>query len=162
MQVEHQWLRYLWVEWRGTARLQGRWLGIITPLAHARVISTAGAFIRCKMSKSTTFSAHMMDSQLTLLNPSPPPSLVFSNSSVKNTSIYLSTEPKTPLYHITSDNHDYDLHIQDARTQCIIATVQRKDILPDLIIFPGLREGKSSMKVRVSKWMRKGKLAGDG
>lgn len=103
-----------------------------------------------------------MDSQLTLVDTSPPPLLIFSKASVKNTSIYLSTDPGTPLYHVTSDNHDCDTHIEDARTQRIIATVRRKDVLPDLIVFPGTREGQSSKKVRVSKWMRKGTLAEDG
>jgi hypothetical protein len=102
-----------------------------------------------------------MDSQLTLVNPSPPPFLILSKASVKNTSIYLSTNPDTPLYHVTSDNHDRNTHIQDARTQRIIASVQRKELLPDVIVFPGTRDGESSTKVRVSKWMRKGILAED-
>jgi hypothetical protein len=107
-------------------------------------------------------NVHTMDSQLTLVNPSHPASLVLSKVSVKNTSIYLSTDPETLLYHVTSSNHDRDTHIQDARTQRIIATIQRKDVLPDMITFPAAQEGGSLMKARVSRWMRKGTLPEDG
>ena len=60
-----------------------------------------------------------------------------------------------------SDN-DLDIHIQDGCTQRVIVSVQRKDVLPDLLVFPGTWEGESLMKTRVSKWMRKGTLAEDG
>lgn len=105
---------------------------------------------------------HTMDSQLTLVNPSEPASLILSKASVKNTSIYLSTDPETPLYHVTSSNHDRDMYVQDARTRRIIATIQWKDVLPDMINFPAAREGESSTKARVSRWMRKGTLPEDG
>jgi hypothetical protein len=85
-------------------------------------------------------NAHTMDSQLTLINPSPPPFLILSKVSVKNTSIYLSTNPETPLYHVTSDNHNHNTHIQDAHTQCIIMSVQQKELLPDVIVFLGTQD----------------------
>lgn len=109
-----------------------------------------------------------MDSQLTLLNPSPPPSLLFSTRNIRNTSIYLSSDPspRTPRYTVTTDNAKpgSGTRIVDARAEGgerVIAVLYLKDVLPDVIVFPGGQwqgGGGEEVKVKVNKWLRKGVL----
>lgn len=75
---------------------------------------------------------------------------------MKNNSIALSTDPHIPVYRVTTDKADHHTFVHDARTQRLVATMHRRELLPDTIVFG------SGEKVRVNKWLRKGKQAETG
>ena len=101
-----------------------------------------------------------MDSELTLVNPSPPIAYFLSSTDLKDTVIF--AEPSVPLYRITSDSRQ--VKIYDSSTPArIIALMHHRDILSDTITFPH-RRGKRGMgtmtNVSVQRWLKRTK-AGD-
>ncbi|KZP12861.1 hypothetical protein FIBSPDRAFT_1049787 [Athelia psychrophila] len=108
-----------------------------------------------------------MDSQLTLVNPAPPPSLIFSSTSLRNTHIYLSSDPtpRAPRWTVATDNSKPGtgtrVYEGDGEPGSrMIAVLYLKDVLPDVITFPAsVAPGGGDVKVKVNKWLRKAMLA---
>jgi len=94
-----------------------------------------------------------MESQETLVNPSPPARYHFSSDSVKNTRIFSSTgSPASPTYTITTDNKaEKRTEVRNARGD-VVAVWTRKDLLSDTIAWAGRYGGKSTP---VNKWLKK-------
>lgn len=91
-----------------------------------------------------------MESQATLVNRLPAVSLTLSPDSVKNASLI--TSHSTAVYSITSSPaNDYLTEITEAATQRVVAVIKRRDVIPDVVTFPG-RNGGLSM--RVGKWLK--------
>lgn len=99
-----------------------------------------------------------MDSSVTLVDPHNI-SLVFSPDSLKNTTVYHASsnllDTSNPMYSISTELTDHRTEIRDARTQRLLALIERKDILPDTITFPERNEGKA---MKISRWLQKSKL----
>lgn len=93
-----------------------------------------------------------MDSQITLVDLENPISLLFSSSSLDNTDISLSDDPRRILYTIRSPEPGAVLHVYNGRTSSIAATLKERVLLPDTITFG---EGAFSSKVRVDRWLKK-------
>ncbi|KAJ7153986.1 hypothetical protein C8R43DRAFT_1186882 [Mycena crocata] len=97
-----------------------------------------------------------MDSQVTLVDPSPLISLRFNVDNMANTTLSLNS---TPIYTISTDSRGASTEIRAANTNVVLARILRKGMLPDTISFPTLSGGK---EVRVNKWLKPVKLLADG
>jgi hypothetical protein len=74
---------------------------------------------------------------------------------MKNTKIF-NNQPALPLYSVVTDRKsDKRTDIFDARADRLLARIDRRDILPDTITFPGRNDGSS---INLSKWLQKSKL----
>ncbi|KAJ6550406.1 hypothetical protein DFH09DRAFT_1168807 [Mycena vulgaris] len=94
-----------------------------------------------------------MDSQLTLVDPSPPVSLTFNADSMTNATLTINNT--TPAYTISTDSRGGTTEIRAAGTDEVLARIVRKGILPDTITFPNLNGGKA---VRLTKWLKSATL----
>lgn len=102
-----------------------------------------------------------MDSQETLVaapTSSSPEFLLFWSNTLKDTKVSLSTSPQTAAYVIKTDKGDHKTEIRDARTQRLVASIRRKEFLPDTITFE--KDGEQ-VETKVNKWLSKTK-APDG
>ncbi|KAJ7167073.1 hypothetical protein C8R46DRAFT_1219453 [Mycena filopes] len=93
-----------------------------------------------------------MDSQLTLVNPTPPVCLDFGTDSMINTILYRDSRP---AYTISTELQGSTTEIRVAGTSALLARICRKEVLPDTISFPNIAEGKD---LRLSKWLRRSPL----
>jgi hypothetical protein len=93
-----------------------------------------------------------MDSQLTLVDPSPPIFLKFDTNSMTNATLSLNS---VPMYIISTDSPGAITEIRAAGTNEVLARILRKGLLPDTIKFPDLNAGKD---MRLSKWLKSIKL----
>lgn len=93
-----------------------------------------------------------MDSQITLVDLENPVSLLFSSSSLDNTDISLSNDPRRILYTIRSPEPGAVLHVYNGSTSSIAATLKERVLLPDTITFG---EGAFRSKVKVDRWLKK-------
>ncbi|KAF7365733.1 Peptide methionine sulfoxide reductase [Mycena venus] len=93
-----------------------------------------------------------MDSQLTLVDPSPPVCLTFSANSMINAILY---RDGRPVYTISTELLGSTTEIKASATSELLARITRKELLPDIVTFPNVDGGKD---MRLSKWMRRCKL----
>ncbi|KAJ7761634.1 hypothetical protein B0H14DRAFT_377847 [Mycena olivaceomarginata] len=93
-----------------------------------------------------------MDSQLTLVNASPPVCLMFSTDSMINATLHRDSQP---AYTITTELQGSTTEIRTAGTSQLLARITRREVLPDIIAFPNINGGKD---MRLGKWMRRCKL----
>lgn len=100
-----------------------------------------------------------MDSQVTLVDPSPSVSLVFDSYSVRNARIALSTNPSQILYTINTAQPkpaaDSASYIRAGERT--LAAIQQNEVLPDKVTF--YAEDGAKTKVSVNKWLKKGTLS---
>ncbi|KAJ7491390.1 hypothetical protein B0H11DRAFT_2277885 [Mycena galericulata] len=96
-----------------------------------------------------------MDSQLTLVAPSPPVCLSFSRDSMKNATLSLGSG--APTYTISTDpqNSCTEIWAAGSSDSEVLVRIAWKPILPDTIAFPDMNGGK---EMRLTKWLRKAKL----
>ncbi|KAJ7036342.1 hypothetical protein C8F04DRAFT_953916 [Mycena alexandri] len=90
-----------------------------------------------------------MDSQLTLVNPTPPVCLDFSTDSMINTTLYRDSRP---AYTISTELQGSTTELRTAGTLQLLARICRKEVLPDTVSFPNINDGKD---LRLSKWLRR-------
>ncbi|KIK97050.1 hypothetical protein PAXRUDRAFT_137143 [Paxillus rubicundulus Ve08.2h10] len=97
----------------------------------------------------------LVDSAVTLVNPTPPTPYFLSNTILKDAVIY--AHPAIPLYKVTSDSKQ--IRISDGSTPGrTIAVLRRRELLPNTVSFTQ-RDGRS--QISVQKWLRKTKLPGE-
>ncbi|KAF9546893.1 hypothetical protein CPC08DRAFT_769557 [Agrocybe pediades] len=107
-------------------------------------------------SSSLTTSA----STPTLINPSPPLSLIFDRNSVVSATLYSRTGPKyristnitvtrTDLYELSQDASGPGTSV----SQTMVASVKRRDFLPNVVVFKH-RKGRA---IRLNEWLRRDK-----
>ncbi|CAA7260869.1 unnamed protein product [Cyclocybe aegerita] len=89
----------------------------------------------------------------TLVNDAPSLSLVFDRNSVINATLY---SRAGPMYKITTNKNVTRTDLCDLAEQRVVATVKRREIFPDVVVFAH-RRGKS---VRISKWLKATKVPG--
>ncbi|KAJ3517485.1 hypothetical protein NLJ89_g484 [Agrocybe chaxingu] len=89
----------------------------------------------------------------TLVNEAPSLSLMFDRNSVINATLYSRT---SPMYKITTNKNATRTDLCDLADQRVVATVKRREIFPDVVVFAHQR-GKS---VRISKWLKTMKVPG--
>ncbi|KAJ7488898.1 hypothetical protein FB451DRAFT_1223211 [Mycena latifolia] len=95
-----------------------------------------------------------MDSQATLIDPSPV-SLIFNCNSMTNATLRLNS---TPAYTISTDSRGATTEIRAVGTDEVIARILRRGMRPDTITFPNVNGGK---ELRLNKWLQSAK-APDG
>ncbi|KAF8205176.1 hypothetical protein K438DRAFT_1932098 [Mycena galopus ATCC 62051] len=93
-----------------------------------------------------------MDSQLTLVNASPPVRLTFSANSMINATLYRDSQA---TYTIATQLQGSTTEIRTAGTSQVLARISRKELLPNTITFPDINSGKDT---RLGKWLRRCKL----
>ncbi|KAJ7238838.1 hypothetical protein B0H12DRAFT_1136877 [Mycena haematopus] len=93
-----------------------------------------------------------MDSQLTLVNASPPVSLTFSRNSMINATLYRDSRL---VYTIATELRGTTTEIRAAGTSQLLVRIARKELLPNTITFPPINDGKD---MRLGKWLRRCKL----
>ncbi|KZP17220.1 hypothetical protein FIBSPDRAFT_934181 [Athelia psychrophila] len=100
-----------------------------------------------------------MDSQVTLVNPSPSVSLVFDSYSIRNAHIALSTDPFHVLYsiHTAQPKPAADSASYIRTGERTLAAIQQNEVLPDKVTFYAHDGAKA--KVSVNKWLKKGTLS---
>ncbi|PPQ66023.1 hypothetical protein CVT26_010779 [Gymnopilus dilepis] len=106
-------------------------------------------------SSSSDSDSESWASTSTLVNPEPPLSLIFDRNSVISATLYSRSGPK---YRITTNSTISRTELKDLTTddQRVVATVKRRELLPDVVVFA--HRGES---VRMSKWLKRRK-GGDG
>ena len=106
-------------------------------------------------SSSSDSSSTSWASTSTLVNPEPPLSLIFDRNSVISATLYSRSGPK---YRVTTNSTISRTELKDLTTadQRVVATVKRRELLPDVVLFA--HRGES---VRMSKWLKRRK-GGDG
>ncbi|KAJ7486890.1 hypothetical protein FB451DRAFT_774768 [Mycena latifolia] len=97
-----------------------------------------------------------MDSQLTLVNDTPPVYLTFLPDNMNNTTIFLNSRP---AYQISTALQGSTTEIRASDTSELLVRISRKEILPTTIAFPRISNGKD---LRLSKWMVRQKLPEGG
>lgn len=104
------------------------------------------------------FSSSYMDSQVTLVAPSPPLSILFNSYSLRNAHISLSTVPSKALYtvHTTPLSPSGNTTLYICTGDQTLVVVQQNEMFPDQITFH--EENGVKRKVSVSKWLKKGTL----
>ncbi|KAG9317966.1 hypothetical protein JVU11DRAFT_21 [Chiua virens] len=101
-----------------------------------------------------------MDSELTLVNPTPPTPYFLSSTSLKDEVIY--ANPTIPLYKITTEVRH--ITVSDTATPGrTIAILHRRDLLPDTISFPQRHSdsGKGrgiATHVGLHRWLKRSKM----
>ncbi|KZP17219.1 hypothetical protein FIBSPDRAFT_957396 [Athelia psychrophila] len=100
-----------------------------------------------------------MDSQVTLVNPSPSVSLVFDSYSIRNARIALSTNPFQIMYtiHTAQPKPTADSASYIRAGERTLAAIQQNEVLPDKVTFYAHDGAKT--KVSVNKWLKKGTLS---
>ncbi|KAJ7453333.1 hypothetical protein B0H11DRAFT_2245563 [Mycena galericulata] len=93
-----------------------------------------------------------MDSQITLVNPSPPVCLTFSVDSMINATLFLGSRP---TYKLSTKLQGTTTIISAVGTSALLARITRREVLPSTVIFPNVGDGK---EMRVSSWMKRCKL----
>ncbi|KAJ7086205.1 hypothetical protein C8R44DRAFT_821152 [Mycena epipterygia] len=97
-----------------------------------------------------------MDSQLTLVDPSPPISLIFDTNSMTNATLSLNS---IPAYTISTDSRGTSTELRAAGTGEVLVRIVRKGMFPDTIAFPNIHGGKD---VRLNKWLKSAAKLPDG
>lgn len=95
-----------------------------------------------------------MDSQLTLVDPSPPVYLTFGTNSMINTTLYRDS-PSRPAYTLSTQLQGSTTELRASSTSEVLARISRKEVLPSTIAFLNVNDGK---EMRLSKWMQRLKL----
>ncbi|KAJ7195925.1 hypothetical protein GGX14DRAFT_700642 [Mycena pura] len=90
-----------------------------------------------------------MDSQLTLVNPTPPVTLTFSTDSMNNATLFAGARP---AYAISTQLQGSTTEIRKAGTAELVARIARREILPNTIVFPDVNGGR---EIKLSKWLRR-------
>ncbi|KAK7039874.1 peptide methionine sulfoxide reductase [Favolaschia claudopus] len=98
-----------------------------------------------------------MDSQLTLVNATPPICLTFSRNSMINTTLFRD-ETRHPAYTLTTELRGSATNLHCSATGKLLARVTRRELLPDVLAFPDIDNDAKLKEVRLSKWMRRCKL----
>ncbi|PBK92173.1 hypothetical protein ARMGADRAFT_967506 [Armillaria gallica] len=95
-----------------------------------------------------------MDSVLTLVNPSPPIHLEFDRNSVVNATLLKNSQP---AYTIRTKQRTRSARtdVVDVGTQEVIASIEIKEIFPDVVTIASVNGGNS---VKISKWMKEEQL----
>ncbi|KAJ6489883.1 hypothetical protein C8R45DRAFT_901493 [Mycena sanguinolenta] len=97
-----------------------------------------------------------MDSQLTLVNASPPVCLTFSTNSMINATLYRDSRP---VYTIATELQGTTTEIRAWGTSQLLVRIARKELLPSTITFPNINGGKD---MRLGKWLRRCKVPDGG
>lgn len=85
--------------------------------------------------------------------PGPSSSIHFSSSSLDNTDISLSTDPRRVLYAVRSPDPSAGVtNVYNGRGGVVAATLRERLLLSDTITFG---EGVGCSKIKVDKWMKK-------
>ncbi|KAK0186089.1 hypothetical protein F5146DRAFT_937002 [Armillaria mellea] len=95
-----------------------------------------------------------MDSVLTLINPSPPIHLEFDHNSVVNAILLKNSQP-TYTIRTKQGTGSAWTDVVDVRTQEVIASIEIKDIFPDVVTIASVNRGNS---VKINKWMKEEQL----
>ncbi|KAJ7724374.1 hypothetical protein B0H16DRAFT_324339 [Mycena metata] len=90
-----------------------------------------------------------MDSELTLVDPTPPVFLDFSPDSMINTTICRNSRA---AYTISTELQGSTTELRRAGASELLARICRKEVLPDTVSFPNINNGKD---LRRSKWLRR-------
>ncbi len=95
-----------------------------------------------------------MDSVLTLVNPSPPIHLEFDRNSVVNAILRKNSQPAYTI-RTKQKTRSARTDVVDVGTQEVIASIEIKDIFPDVVTIASVNGGNS---VKISKWMKEEQL----
>lgn len=103
-------------------------------------------------------SSSYMDSQVTLVAPPPPLSILFNSYSLRHAHISLSTSPSNILYtvHTAPLNPTGSTALYICMGNRTVVVVQQNEMLPDKITF--YEENGAQRKDSVRKWLKKGAL----
>ncbi|KAJ6529657.1 hypothetical protein B0H19DRAFT_1192983 [Mycena capillaripes] len=93
-----------------------------------------------------------MDSQLTLPAYSSPTCYTFSKDSMINTTLCLNARP---VYTISTELQGTTTEIKASDTGELVSRICRREILPETIAFPNLKDGKV---MKLKKWLHRRKL----
>ncbi|KAK0431526.1 hypothetical protein EV421DRAFT_165684 [Armillaria borealis] len=95
-----------------------------------------------------------MDSVLTLVNPSPPIHLEFDRNSVVNAILLKNSQPAYTI-RTKQKTRSARTDVVDVGTQEVIASIEIKEIFPDVVTIASVNGGNS---VKISKWMKEEQL----
>ncbi|KAJ7436484.1 hypothetical protein B0H11DRAFT_1754780 [Mycena galericulata] len=93
-----------------------------------------------------------MDSQITLVNLSPPVCLTFSADSMINATLFLDSRP---TYKLSTKLQGTTTKLRAVDTSALLARITRREVLPNTVTFPNVGDGK---EMRVSSWLKRCKL----
>ncbi|KAF8812002.1 hypothetical protein BYT27DRAFT_6434430 [Phlegmacium glaucopus] len=96
---------------------------------------------------TSEFDCDTLESTLTLVDPPPPRTFVFNRNSVHNATLYSCV---SPVYTIKSTGTLSCTDLIDLGEQKIVASIKRRQILPDVVVFPH----RNSKPIRIDKWLK--------
>ena len=102
---------------------------------------------------SSTSRPEALDSTDTLINPPPTIHFVFDQNSVINATIYARSGPR---YRVETNRAVTRTELCDLTQQRVVATIKRRELFPDVVIFAHRNQGKG---IRLKKWLQKQQTA---
>lgn len=122
--------------------------------SHSRCLCVSSHFLSPPPRSFSPFFRPTMDSELTLVNPSPPTPYFLSSMDLKDTVIY--ARPSEPLYKITSTTRHISI-CDGAVPGRTIAVLHRRELLSDTISFPhrGRKGGRAVANVSIQRWLKR-------
>ncbi|KAF9036861.1 hypothetical protein BJ165DRAFT_1532952 [Panaeolus papilionaceus] len=86
----------------------------------------------------------------TLVNPTPPTTLIFDRNSVLFATLHTRAGPK---YRVTTNSSVTRTDLCNVADEQVLGSIKRREIMPDVVLFP--HRGKKSL--RLNKWLKKQK-----
>lgn len=109
---------------------------------------------KSNITKYSSETVGPMDSGLTLVNPSPPIHLEFDRNSVVNAMLLKNSQPAYTI-RTKQKTRSARTDVVDIKTQEVIASIEIKEIFPDMVTIASVNGGNS---IKINKWMKEEQL----